>query len=48
MKDLLETAKKACIDYYMAHHVSQMIGKTDIEKRIWLIGQELYLKKTIA
>jgi hypothetical protein len=42
MNELLKESSKACIDYYMATHVSQMKNKTDIEKRIWSVGQELY------
>ena len=43
--DLLFAAGDACIDFYMNYHISEMRRKTEPEKKIWSIGQELYIAK---
>lgn len=42
---LLNVAGDACIDFYMKTHVSVMREQTEPLKKLWSIGQELYLKK---
>lgn len=43
LSDLKAFAGKACIDFYLSLHVSQMKEQTDQAKKVWSAGQELYL-----
>lgn len=43
--DLLSAAGDACIDFYMQMHVSGMREQIEPLKKLWSIGQELYLAK---
>ena len=43
-RDVLQAAKKACVDIYMDLHVSEMEGKPEHLKQAWSVGQEFYLK----
>ena len=43
--DLLSAAGEACIEFYMQMHVSGMRGQIEPLKKLWSIGQELYLAK---
>jgi hypothetical protein len=45
LHDLLSAAGDACISFYMANHVSDMGARPQPEKKLWSIGQELYLAK---
>jgi len=41
--DLKAFAGKACIDFYLSLHVSQLKSQSEQAKKVWTAGQDLYL-----